>query len=253
MRTLIVFSLLILMTVAGLANADTLTLREGLDTYAGTQDTWFSGRTTSNENLGKPEGTYFRTALWSTTTVVNQQALLRFDGIFDNDGGSIPVGTGINSATLTIHVPTDIQYADGEANAIHKMLVDWVETDAYGATPWAGGATQQIDLDDVEAVSTAVDDLTEYAINGKIPQGTTMTYDVTSIVQDWSNGDSNYGFVLQSLGLNAGDGLFLASSEYAGSAGDVARPTLDIDYVPEPITIALLGLGGLAVLRRKRQ
>ena len=90
MRTLVIFSLLVVMTVAGLANADTVTLREGLGGYAGTQDTWFSHRTTSNELNGFPEGTYIRTAIWGTPPLysdgANQQGLLRFDGIFERAG-----------------------------------------------------------------------------------------------------------------------------------------------------------------------
>ncbi|MBN2376937.1 MAG: DNRLRE domain-containing protein, partial [Sedimentisphaerales bacterium] len=231
MKRNLIFSFIVLMAVVGLAKADTVILREGLDGYAATQDTWFSNRTTGGENNGFPEGSYFRTATWGTT---NQQALLRFDEMFDDEGGPIPIGSVITSATLTIHVPTDIKYSDGEANAIHKMLVDWVETDAYAADPWVGGATQQIDRDDVEAASVATDDCTEYAINNKIPQGTTMTFDVSPIVEDWANGDSNYGFLFQSLGLNAGDGFFMASSEYAGVATETARPTLEVEYIFNP-------------------
>ena len=104
MRTLVIFSLLIVMTVAGLANADTLTLREGLAGYAGTQDTWFSHR--SFEAGGKPTGTYFRTAIWGNppTDGANQQALLRFDGIFDNDGGSIPTVVEQHESLVEVRV-----------------------------------------------------------------------------------------------------------------------------------------------------
>ena len=222
---LVVFLVILLVWSGGnMVYGETVTFREGLDGYAATQDTWFSDR--SFEAGGFPEGIYIRTGLWST----NQQALLRFDHIFDNEGGLVPSGSDISNATLTIHNPADIQYSDGEVNAVHKMLVDWVETDAYGAAQWAGGATLYIDRDDAEAASVAVDDCTEYAINNKIPQGTTITFDVTAIVQDWSDGDDNYGFLLQSLGLNGGDGFFIASSEYSGSAGPISRPTLEVTF-----------------------
>ena len=63
------------------------------------------------------------------------------------------------------------------------------------------------DLDNIEAASTPADDSTEYADGGGvIAQGTVMTYDVQSIVQDWANGDDHYGFLFQSLGLAAGNG-----------------------------------------------
>ncbi|MFI4860982.1 MAG: DNRLRE domain-containing protein [Phycisphaerales bacterium JB063] len=232
---------------ASAAQADTLTVREGLNGYAGTQDTWFSERSTGGENAGFPESTYIRTALWSGA---NQQGLLQFVGL---ENMLVPGGT-INSATLQLTVPSDITFSDGETNAVHQMLVAWEETDTYGSAPWAGGATPQIDLDDVEAASIAVADSNAFATDDIIPQGAVLTFDVTSIVQAWADGEANYGFLFQSLGLAGGGGLFMASSEYDGADGEAARPTLiiDGDVVPEPGSLALLGLGGLAILRRRR-
>ncbi|WP_425398632.1 DNRLRE domain-containing protein [Aeoliella sp.] len=209
------------------SSAVTLTYREGLNGYAGTQDTWFSERT-NGETDGFPEGNFIRSAQWASA---NQQSLLKFDGIFGGLG--VPLGSSIDNAMLTLTIPSDITYADGEANAVHQMLVDWEETDAYGATQWVGGATQGIDRDGVEAATIAVADSTSFAVGGVIPAGTTLTYDVTPIVQSWSNGAGNHGFLLQSLGLAAGNGLFMASSEYAGEA---QRPTLDISFQSDTAT-----------------
>jgi hypothetical protein len=229
------------------ASAATISFQEGdSNGYAGTEDTWFSNRTNGESN-GFPEGSFVRTALWAAA---NQQGLIRFNGVFGGSG--VPLGSTINSASLTLHVPSDITYSDGEQNAAHQMLVDWVETDAYAAAQWAGGASQGIDLDDIEAASTAA----ATSPVGLIAQNTTYSLDVTSIVQNWSDGAGNYGFLFQSLGLNAGNGLFMASSEYSGSDGIDKRPLLTIDYaVPEPTAITLMGLGGalLVVASRSRR
>ncbi|MGI9455351.1 MAG: DNRLRE domain-containing protein [Aeoliella sp.] len=232
-------------TAGATAEAATISFQEGdSNGYAGTEDTWFSERSTSNERDGNPDGSFVRTALWSAA---NQQGLIKFNGIFGGSG--VPLGAPINSASLTLHVPSDIQYSDGEQNAVHQMLIDWVETDAHGdganPGPWSGGATGGVDLDDAEAASAAAD----LGPVGVTPQNMTFSLDVTSIVQNWSNGAGNYGFLLQSQGLNAGNGLFMASSEYVGADGIDKRPRLTVDYIiPEPTTFVLLGLGSVLVL-----
>ena len=233
--------------LVGHASADTITIREGLNGYAGTQDTWFSERSTGGENAGFPETSYFRTGLWSAA---NQQSVLQFAGAED----FLVSGGTINSAILQVTIPSDITFSDGETNALYEMLVPWVETDTYGSAPWAGGATQQIDLDDIEASSVAIADSTAFGIANVIPQNTVVTFDVTSVVQGWANGEDNYGFLFQSLGLAGGGGLFMASSEYDGADGEAARPTLiiDGDVVPEPGSIALLAIGGALLARRRR-
>lgn len=218
---------------AGNSEAASLVFREGLSGYTGTQDTWFSHRG-NGESSGFPENNFIRTGQWGTppdfSDGANQQSLLRFDGIFGANSGQVPGGSSITSATLRLTIPSDITYADGEANAVHQMLVDWVETDAYNAAAWSGGVSQGVDRDGAEAMATPLEDSTSYATDGVIPRGTTIDFDVTSAVQAWSaNPASNYGFLLESLGLSAGNGLYMASSEYAGADGFEARPTLIVE------------------------
>ncbi len=66
-----------------------------------------------------------------------------------------------------------------------------------------------------------------------------LTVDVTSFVQTLvDNSDSHAGF----LGIETRDGAMRNYGAYS----------LAIDYVPEPGTVLLLGLGGLALLRKRR-
>ena len=216
--------------------------------FRGTQATWFSGRV--SERPGFPNQDFIRTAEWSAA---NQQALLRFDELFGDQPGQLPLGSPIEEATLTLSVPDDITFSDGEAFAVHQLLVAWDVTDAWGAAPWAGGATPQVDLDDIEAAAAFVAESSQFAteagvFNGglpgtRIPQGATLVLDVTPIVAAWSNGEANYGFLLRSLGEDGGNGLFLAGTHYISSSGSTeARPLLTIRTlaVPEPASGAIV-------------
>jgi hypothetical protein len=216
--------------------SDVLTFREGLGGYAGTEDTWFSARTSPPEASGFPAAGSLATALFDSGAA-NQQTLIQFTGIFGV--GVIPQGATIDSATLALHVPSDVAGSDGEPNAVHQMLVGWTETDAHGSTPWAGGATGGVDTDGAEAAATAVADSTAFAVDDVIPQSTAISFDVTSVVQSWSDSaGTNHGFLLQAVedggnpgfGLDGGNTLYVASSEYAGADGAEKRPTLTVDF-----------------------
>ena len=107
----------------------------------------------------------------------------------------------------------------------------WAGTGAYDAT--------DTNLGDLRAMTFHTN-----------PDGTgTVTLDVTDLVQGWlADPSSNFGVELS----DTGDANYLAymSSEFP----DVSqRPQLIVDTVPEPATMALLAIGGLATLIRKRK
>ena len=83
-----------------------------------------------------------------------------------------------------------------------------------------------------------------------------VVYDVTTIVNDWLvNGAANYGFYAFHH-TSESDTRSVFTSEWTGTNESTAvNPVLFIDYVPEPATMGLLGLGfaGMAVLRRRRR
>jgi hypothetical protein len=84
---------------------------------------------------------------------------------------------------------------------------------------------------------------------------TSYIFDVTAIVQDWVDGGAgNFGFLFDmSATVNNGMG-------FADSIGDTHQDgttatnmmNLNITTTPEPGSLALLGLGGLAMIRRRR-
>jgi len=75
-------------------------------------------------------------------------------------------------------------------------------------------------------------------------------WDITQLYNDWQDGSSeNHGLMLiNDLERTHRTGILLNSSDYENPT---LRPTLVVT-VPEPTSIILLALGGLAVLRKRR-
>lgn len=200
-------------------DAEAHRFRQGLDGYQGARDHWFSSRAGEAHN---PESPYLRTGRHESGEF---QAVLGFSGLFGEGQGQLVPGTAIARASLTLQLPIELQYSEGEALAVHQLLVDWQDGDGYGADPWKLGATPLVDLDDVEAQMIPADDSARYATDGVMPRGTTIELDVTSIVASWSAGAVNCGFLLRSVGGAGGDTPFIASSRWYDPK---LRPTLTI-------------------------
>jgi len=132
------------------------------------------------------------------------QALLRFDGLFGNDAGQVPVGARILTATLTVQ-----SISPGNGAELHRMLQPWSESDTWNSL----GAG--IQADGVEAAVAA--DL----VTGTLLSLGTTSLNVTSSVQDWANGSDNLGWALLPVGS---DGWDFLSSEAA------IPPKLTITY-----------------------
>jgi len=155
------------------------------------------------------------------------QSLLRFDDIFGAGIDKIPVGSTINSASITLTLGS----TSPGTLTLHRMLVPWSDSATWNSFG-SGVAT-----DDFEALSTP--DATVNGVSGP------LTIDVTSSLQAWVNDPSaNLGWVLL---IDSANGFTWASAE-----GTVPA-LLTVEAVPEPGTAALFGLG-LALLgcRRRR-
>ena len=151
-------------------------------------------------------------------------------------GGSASDATSIdlNLTAMGVDIfttPTAIQIAGGSDTATYTNLVS--NGDQYGAVI----DTVTLNLDAI-AVDTQVD------------------FDVTAAIQ--AAIDANASQI--TFGLTAPDTLAIGARNFfafggrlRGVQGTEIGPNLEVDFVPEPSSLALLSLGGLMVLRRRRQ
>jgi hypothetical protein len=212
-----------LLLAAG-AGAITITFQEGEllpsgASYSGTQDTML--------REFEPDTDHGATAtLWADGSsgcgLCADQPLLRFDDIFGAGLDKIPVGATINSASIVLTLSS---LSPGTLS-LHRMLAAWTESATWNS--FVNGIT----ADDVEALSTADETFGPVQVNP-------LTLDVTTSLQAWVNDPStNLGWVML---INSTNGVAWDSSE------GTVHPSLTVNFVPEPGTAALIGLG-LALL-----
>lgn len=192
----------------------TATFQDGVAGYTGTVDTY--GR------ADQPT-TRFPTA---ATVLVDNDApvahgLIRFDNVFGNGPGQVPLNSTISSASLTLRTSND-----GDPVWFHRMLVPWNETNNWDEFTTSGPGLQ---ADDIEMVSVP-----EFTFTGATPVPRVDTFDVTAIVQGWLAGTfPNYGWGITNQISN---GWQFDSSDNGTVAN---RPILTIVYDAPctPITV----------------
>ncbi len=191
----------------------TVTFQQGTAGYSGEVDTYIdAGAATANNGAAA--------ALVVDLAPSVKQALLRFGNLFASEGGPIPAGATIMSATLTVNVGAGAGTV--QQVGFHRMKAAWSASDnwnTFGTTPW--NSTAGIQLDNVEA-NTSPDASTT------IPDGVNVIT-VTSSVQAWyASPSSNFGWVLNET---VDDSVTFDSAEGATVAN---RPKLTVTYLPPP-------------------
>ena len=147
----------------------------------------------------------------------NAQGLIKFAGI--------PLGVTIDSADLILRTNDDTTGAeDGittDTLSVHRVIDSWDESTSFSTFGGSFDATAD------GSIAPTIQDMM-------------VTVDVTSLVQEWSNGVTNQGFMLRGT---TGDGVSYVSSE--GTAGFGPRLQINYTAVPEPTAFLMLGLVGL--------
>jgi hypothetical protein len=173
-----------------------------------------------------------------------------FDG---SGGGTLEVTEGIGTGagpdgTDSLHVTADASAATGWW--VQNYNTNWV---GYTLPTMEPGEFMQVSLDakgsEAASMKFALQDTDGSAATQSLSLTTewqTLTIRVDEMT-DYSTmiADFNGGFLTFGTGINQGWG-FDAGNEYWVD-------NVMLEVVPEPATMALLGLGGLAVLRRRRK
>lgn len=206
------------------------TFQQGVDGYGGTVDTFVRENQPSADNsqapyLGvdgnDPEG-----------TGLHSQALLRFDDLFGDEPGRIPADPGVAITSARLEVNT-MNLGDG--GRLHRMLRPWSDRDTWRSLD------DGVQADGVEALATADVIAGE---RGDVPL-TVSSFDVTASLRAWqADPESNFGWAFLPIG---GDGWDFHSAETA------EPPRLIVNYVPEPSSFALLGVGVLGLIAWRRR
>ena len=185
-----------------------VTLQDGLDGYAGTRDaylsTWYRSR-----NYGTGETLLDRADTYT--------GLVQF-AIFQSEGGPVPDGATIESATLSLYKYSSYDHV----YELHRLLRPWVEEEvswlqSRAGEPWetanAAGASDR-------AAEPAAEAATDW------PPGW-LDLDVTDSVQRMSLGTGNHGWRLQGVSGNGNTRRFYSREN---SSYPQRRPKLTISY-----------------------
>lgn len=224
---------------------DIIGYQNGVNSYAGSSDLRIDSLGTNID--GSTVAEVFMDGFDDAASSPDQAYLVRFDGL------NLAQYAEIYRAELVLVSGFSSGAADspGPYN-IHQMLRDWTTSTTYA----------ELDSDGNPALSTSV----ELVAGGVLaPSAVTTTgindtevvhLDVTSIVENWRNGQANYGFYIGTPavaegGTNNGWQVFTT-----GAADASFRPELRIIgiRVPEPSTCALILSSGLLLtaIRRTR-
>jgi hypothetical protein len=183
-----------------------ISFQQGVNGYVGTNDTvLFSIQPTVNFGTD--------TAISVDQQDLNgaRQGLLKFDDIMGSGPNQIPLGSTINSATLTVSV-----FNESNSSALisaYRMKTDW---DQDSATWNSFGAIGGVQASEGEAEA-----LPDYTLFD--PNVGTRNFDVTTSLKHWAAGEGNFGWLFQTVATNGWD---FNTSEGAAAS----RPLLTVDY-----------------------
>ena len=249
------------MVFAMVANGDTVVLQNGFNGYEGGMDTHTASHS-ANRVCGQDAGNGI--GLNSSITLLG---LLKWDV-------SSLAGATITGATMSIYgFQTGNPEEQVDAHAILPANSAWVEgfpgstgatwnyLNNAGGVPWASGAGTGCSVPGVDYDPAVLDSWAW--VDGSAPATGDVMFKATNgahfdlgaaLVQSWVDdvGD-NAGVLLKHPDIKQNHAYY-ADEAVEDATWPIAPqyvPRLTIEYIPEPVTMVLLGLGGLFIRRRK--
>jgi hypothetical protein len=186
------FTVLLLLLAPCAFAQTTVTFQNGTNNYAGTADDWIIAFSGADLNQGTNSDLDIRSA-------DSDRALIRF-AIFTSEGGTVPNGAAITSATLSLY---KYNGPDAVIQAT-RLLRNWTETGATWNTtgtgtawtvPGAGGSGTDV-VSSADGQGSIADAAANNCTSAPYPAACWLNIDVTPGVQAFSNGTANYGWLL---------------------------------------------------------
>lgn len=212
----LVAALFVFVLVPGTSAAQTITYQrgDGKGSVSETDD--------AELRAGSPNGNF------STATTLNidgnphQHVILKFPNIFGSGPNQIPPDSTINSATLTLRV---FDFTNNDPT-VYQITESWVESQVTWNSRSTGLPWTNPGADGTGSHKPTAE--------GDFPMNATgfQSMDVTTSVQNWSNGEANEGWVLVD---NSNNNAAFDSSENATVAN---RPQLTVDYTSPPLRLS---------------
>ena len=265
MKKLSLMFLVVLLCVSA-AQADSLIFRENYDSAGNPADPPIAYMGLDSQSLETYQGDWNGSDYYDGWCGGNfsqadaRMTVLQFDDMLGAGAHQIPFGSTITSASLSVFVT----YANGTLPTelrLYTGLTQVYNSDpAYGSADgdfstyafrqhdagigWGGGGA--------DAPRHGIDYTAGYTagpLNVAIVDQA-ISFDVTTDMQAFLDGalDNNGWWI----GTEDHGGYWDSWRIAAARAGWGLAPILDVTYIPEPVTLVLLGIGSLAVLRRRR-
>jgi PKD repeat protein len=177
------------------SSSTNVTLQQGLNGYTGAADNWIIWSSGADLNKGGEDLVDMRAD--------SDYGLFRF-AIFQSEGGPVPNGATINSATLSLYK----SYGVDAVFKASRLLKNWTElgstwnstgTGAAWSTPGAQGAGTDV-LATADGQGSAPDSLANNCADGVGHEICWLNINVTSGVQAFASGAAqNFGWLLQQV------------------------------------------------------